>query len=73
MGDNMERKPCQRRAAIEPVIGHLKTDLRLTRNFLKGIAGDSINLLMATPQPVLGIGQDGRERLFCFFLRSFYH
>jgi len=42
-----KRKRCRRRAAIEPIIGHLKTDFRLTRNFLKGIAGDSINLLMA--------------------------
>ncbi len=42
-----KRKRCRRRAAIEPIIGHLKTDFRLTRNFLKGIAGDIINLLMA--------------------------
>jgi IS5 family transposase len=42
-----KRKRCRRRAAIEPIIGHLKTDFRLTRNFLKGIAGDTINLLMA--------------------------
>jgi len=42
-----KRNRCRRRAAIEPIIGHLKTDFRLTRNFLKGIAGDSINLLMA--------------------------
>jgi IS5 family transposase len=42
-----KRKRCRRRAAIEPIIGHLKTDFRLTRNFLKGIVGDSINLLMA--------------------------
>ena len=42
-----KRKRCRRRAAIEPIIGHLKTDFRLTRNFLKGITGDSINLLMA--------------------------
>ncbi|MCF6202332.1 MAG: transposase, partial [Methylococcaceae bacterium] len=42
-----KRKRCRRRAAIEPIIGHLKTDFRLTRNFLKGIPGDSINLLMA--------------------------
>ena len=42
-----KRKRCRRRAAIEPIIGHLKTDFRLTRNFLKGIAGDKINLLMA--------------------------
>ena len=44
---NKKRKRCRIRAAIEPVIGHLKMDFRLTRNFLKGIAGDNINLLMA--------------------------
>jgi len=42
-----KRKRCRRRAAIEPIIGHLKTDFRLSRNFLKGTLGDSINLLMA--------------------------
>ncbi len=41
-----KRKRCRRRAAIEPIIGHLKSDFRLTRNFLKGTVGDSINLLM---------------------------
>lgn len=42
-----KRKQCQRRAAIEPIIGHLKSDYRLSRNFLKGIVGDHLNLLMA--------------------------
>jgi IS5 family transposase len=42
-----KRKRCQRRAAIEPIIGHLKLDYRLSRNYLKGIKGDEINLLMA--------------------------
>ena len=37
----------RRRAAIEPRIGHLKSDFRLDRNFLKGQRGDSINLLLA--------------------------
>ena len=41
------RKRFQRRAGIEPVIGHLKSDHRLNRNFLKGFTGDQINLLMA--------------------------
>jgi IS5 family transposase len=36
-----------RRAAIEPRIGHLKSDFRLDRNFLKGQVGDAINLLLA--------------------------
>ncbi|MEI8313249.1 MAG: IS5 family transposase [Verrucomicrobiota bacterium] len=38
----------RRRAAIEPRIGHLKSDYRLGRNFLKGENGDSINLLLAS-------------------------
>jgi len=44
---DQKRKRCQRRAAIEPIIGHLKADYRLSRNFLKGTAGDLINVLMA--------------------------
>jgi len=42
-----KRKQCRRRAAIEPIIGHLKSDHRLARNYLKGAIGDHINLLMA--------------------------
>jgi len=37
----------RRRAAIEPIIGHLKHDYRMARNYLKGFIGDQINLLMA--------------------------
>ena len=42
-----KRKQCRRRAAIEPIIGHLKADFRLSRNYLKGIEGDEVNLLLA--------------------------
>ncbi len=42
-----KRKGHRRRAAIEPVIGHLKQDYRMTPNFLKGIKGDAINVLLA--------------------------
>jgi IS5 family transposase len=42
-----KRKKFRRRAAIEPVIGHLKSDHRLSRNYLKGFIGDEINLLLA--------------------------
>ena len=44
---NKKRKLCMRRAAIEPIIGHLKQGYRLSRNMLKGIMGDEINVLMA--------------------------
>lgn len=37
----------KRRSAIEPVIGHLKHDHALGRNFLKGKHGDRINALLA--------------------------
>lgn len=35
------------RAAIEPVIAHLKSDHRMARNFLSGIIGDAVNALLA--------------------------
>ena len=41
------RRRFRRRAGIEPVIGHLKSDFRLLRNYLKGSMGDSINLMLA--------------------------
>ena len=41
------RKQHCRRAAIEPVIGHLKHDYRLIRNYLKGTVGDAINLMLS--------------------------
>ena len=41
------RKRFRKRAGIEAIIGHLKSDHRLIRNFLKGGVGDSINLMLA--------------------------
>ena len=43
----MAWKKFQKRAGIEPVIGHLKSDHRVLRNFLKGTWGDAINTMMA--------------------------
>ena len=41
------RKRFRARAAIEPVIGHIKHDHRMIRNFLKGRIGDDNNPLLA--------------------------
>jgi len=41
------RRRCRSRAAIEAVIGHLKQDYRLLRNFLKGVVGDQMNAMLA--------------------------
>jgi len=42
-----ERKRRRRRSAIEPKIGHLKSDHRMGRCFLARLAGDAINAVLA--------------------------
>jgi len=41
------RKKCRSRAAIEPVIGHVKHDCRMVRNYLKGTIGNDMNANLA--------------------------
>lgn len=55
------RKRKKRRSAVEPKIGHLKSDNRMGRNFLKGMTGDQINALLA------GIGANLRKLLAFFW------
>jgi IS5 family transposase len=55
----------RRRAAIEPVIGHLKQDHRMKRNYLQGQAGDQINALL------VGSGFNLRKLLRVFFCLLF--
>jgi len=56
----------KRRAAIEPIFGHLKTDNRMGRNYLKGQEGDQINALLC------GCGFNIRKLLAIFFLSKYY-
>jgi IS5 family transposase len=62
------KKGFSRRAAIEPVIGHLKTDYRLSRNFYKGIKGDNINVMLAAAamnlKRMMNIWKDNIWQLF---------
>ena len=51
----------RRRSAIEPVIGHLKQDHRMKRNYLQGKNGDCINALL------VGCGFNLRKLLRVFF------
>jgi transposase, IS5 family len=58
----------KRRSAVEPVIGHMKHDNRMERNFLKGKEGDRINAILA------GAGYNMRKLLAAianFFFRLF--
>lgn len=41
------RKAFRRRAGIEPIIGHVKSDCGMERNYLKGEVGDQLNAMLA--------------------------
>jgi IS5 family transposase len=41
------RREMKHRAAVEPVIGHVKAEHRMDRNYLKGRLGDRINAVLA--------------------------
>ncbi len=49
------RREMRRRAAVEPVIGHLEAEHRMGRNYLKGPAGDRINALLAAAGDNFGL------------------
>jgi IS5 family transposase len=56
------KKWFKRRNAVEPIIGHLKSDSRMDRNYLKGVEGDRINAILC------GCGFNMRKLLVVFFL-----
>lgn len=58
------KKEMKRRSAIEPVIGHLKNDGHLGRNYLKGTLGDNINAILS------GVGHN--FRLLLRWIRKFF-
>lgn len=60
------KRQLKRRSAIEPVIGHMKEDGRLGRNFLRNRHGDRLNAILC------GVGQNVRLLLRWFeFLLAF--
>ena len=65
----VKREKFRRRAAIEPVIGHLKSDHRMVRNYLKGFIGDEINLLLAAS--AFNLKKWMRLHFFALFLEGF--
>ena len=41
------KREMRRRAAVEPLIGHIKNEHRMERNYLAGTQGDAINAILA--------------------------
>lgn len=60
------KKAFQRRAAIEPIIGHVKQDYRMGINYLKGDLGDAINAIMAAS----AFNFKRKMKLLIYFLNS---
>jgi IS5 family transposase len=58
------RAMIRRRSAIEPAIGHMKTDGKLNRNWLKGAMGDAIHAVLC--------GAGHNLRMILRKLRLFY-
>jgi transposase, IS5 family len=56
-----ERKLLKRRQAIEPIIGHLKSDHRMDRCHLKGASGDSLHAVLCKMAP----GQTRKDTSRC--------
>ena len=62
------RREIRRRAGIEPVIGHMKEDGHLGRNFLAGATGDAINVVLAAAGHNLRLLRAWLSQLFAFLL-----
>jgi len=63
-----KRKKCRARAAIEPIIGHLKTDFRMQQNYLWGEKGVKINAFMAATAWNLKKLMEKLKKDFLFFI-----
>jgi IS5 family transposase len=65
------KKELRRRSAVEPVIGHMKEDGKLGRNWLKGSIGDKINALLCGARHNIRIILRKLRDLLSFFLLLF--
>ncbi len=67
-----ERERLRRRASIEPVIGHIKQNHRMLKNYLKGVEGDMINTLMAGAAfNMMNMLRKIRESVICILNKLF--
>ena len=62
------KRVLRRRAAVEPVIGHLKQDHRMGRNFLAFPAGDANNAVLAAAGYNFSLLLNWLRLLCAFFL-----
>jgi transposase, IS5 family len=64
------RREMRRRAAVEPVIGHVKAEHRMGRNHLKGRDGDRINAVLAAAGYNFALLLRWLARLLCVLFQA---
>ena len=64
-----KRSQCKRRAAIEPIISHIKYDCRMLKNYLKATKGDIFNAIMASAAFNLRLKLNEIKALGIFWLK----
>jgi IS5 family transposase len=64
------RREMKRRAAVEPVIGHVKAEHRMGRNYLKGRDGDRANAVLAAAGYNFSLLVRWFEALLCALIRA---
>ena len=74
--EQLTRKRFKSRAGIEPVIGHIKYDHRMIRNYLRGEMGDKVNTILAATafnlrKMLLKIKKEVKNIFFNFIERFF--
>jgi len=66
------RREMKRRAAVEPVIGHIKAEHRMSRNYLRGRDGDRINAVLAAAGYNFGLLLRWLVRLLSVLIRAIF-
>jgi transposase, IS5 family len=66
------KKQMKRRAAIEPVIGHVKNEHRMNRNYLAHTQGDRINAILAAAGYNFRLLLNWLRDLLCLLLTAIF-
>ncbi|WVT73204.1 IS5-like element ISRsp18 family transposase (plasmid) [Sinorhizobium chiapasense] len=61
------KRQMRRRSAVEPVIGHLKSEHRMDRNYLAGEQGDAVNAVLAAAGYNFSLLLRWFRQLLCLF------
>ena len=65
------KRQMRRRSAVEPVIGHLKSEHRMDRNYLAGEQGDAVNAVLAAAGYNFSLLLRWFRQLLCLFAALF--